>query len=155
MSQGNYSAGKRQRDNEKARKKRRKAERRAQKRDEGPREVPMGTLEDVTGDLEVVERETRAKRAAAEAGAQSIPSRLFVGGLSWDTNAEELKTAFEQYGKVADCAVVADRDTGKSRGFGFVTMADRRDASKAIEGMDGAELDGSEIVVNVATERRR
>ena len=87
MSQGNYSAGKRQRDNEKARKKRRKAERRAQKRDEGPREVPMSTLEDVTGDLEVVERETRAKRAAAEAGAQSIPSRLFVGGLSWDTNA--------------------------------------------------------------------
>ena len=155
MSQGNYSAGKRQRDNEKARKKRRKAERRAQKREQGPGEVPMSSLEDVTGDLEVVERETRAKRAAAEAGAQSIPSRLFVGGLSWDTNAEELKTAFEQYGKVADCAVVSDRDTGKSRGFGFVTMADRRDASKAIEGMDGAELDGREIVVNVATERRR
>ena len=59
------------------------------------------------------------------------------------------------FGKVSDAAVVTDRDTGKSRGFGFVTMADRKDAAKAIDEMNGAELDGRAIVVNMATERRR
>ena len=82
--------------------------------------------------------------------------RLFVGNLSWDTQEDDLIAAFEQDGRRVDNArIMTDRDTGKSRGFGFVTMADRRDASKAIEGMDGAELDGREIVVNVATERKR
>jgi RNA recognition motif-containing protein len=147
--------GKRQRDTEKARKKRRKAERRAQKREQGTSEIPISLPEEVTGDLDAVERDTKAKRAAAEADARTIPSRLFVGGLSWDTTADDLRAAFERIGEVADAAVVMDRDTGKSRGFGFVTMADRRDASRAIDEMDGAELDGRNIVVNVATERRR
>jgi len=155
VSQGNYSAGKRQRDNEKARKKRRKDERRRQKREAGPTEVPVSSLEDMMGDLDAVEREVKAKRAIAEEASQSIPGRLFVGGLSWDTSGDDLREAFQQFGKVADCAVVTDRDTGKSRGFGFVTMADRRDAAKAIEAMDGADLDGRDIVVNIATERRR
>lgn len=155
MSRGNYSMGKRQRDTEKARKKRRKAERRAQKREHGPSEVPISSPEEVTGDLVAAERAVKAKRAAAEAGARTIPSRLFIGGLSWDTSAEDLRAAFEKIGEVADAAVVTDRETGKSRGFGFVTMADRRDASKAIDEMDGAELDGRNIVVNVATERNR
>ena len=155
MSQGNYSAGKRQRDNEKARKKRRKDERRRQKREAGSSEVPVSTLEDMMGDLDAVEREVKAKRAIAEEASQSIPGRLFVGGLSWDTSGDDLREAFQQFGKVADAAVVTDRDTGKSRGFGFVTMADRRDAAKAIEAMDGADLDGRDIVVNIATERRR
>jgi len=155
MSRGNYSMGKRQRDTEKARKKRRKAERRAQKREHGTSEVPISSPEVVTGDLVAAERNIKAKRAAAEADARTIPSRLFIGGLSWDTNADDLRAAFEKIGEVADAAVVTDRDTGKSRGFGFVTMADRRDASKAIDAMDGAELDGRNIVVNVATERTR
>jgi len=155
VSQGNYSAGKRQRDNEKARKKRRKDERRRQKREAGSSEVPVSTLEDMMGDLDAVEREVKAKRAIAEEASQSIPGRLFVGGLSWDTSGDDLREAFQQFGKVADAAVVTDRDTGKSRGFGFVTMADRRDAAKAIEAMDGADLDGRDIVVNIATERRR
>ena len=104
--------------------------------------------------LVAAERDVKAKRAAAEAGARSIPSRLFIGGLSWNTTADDLRAAFEKIGAVADAAVVTDRDTGKSRGFGFVTMADRRDASRAIDEMDGADLDGRNIVVNVATERR-
>jgi len=86
MSRGNYSMGKRQRDTEKARKKRRKAELRAQKRLSGPGEVPISEQQDVTGDLVAAEREIVAKRAAAVAGARSIPSRLFVGGLSWNTH---------------------------------------------------------------------
>ena len=155
MSRGNYSMGKRQRDNEKARKKRRKDERRAQKREAGTSEVPISDPSDVVGDLIAAERDVKAKRAAAEAGARTSPSRLFVGGLSWDTNADDLRAAFERIGQVADAAVVTDRDTGKSRGFGFVTMADRRDANRAIDEMDGADLDGRNIVVNIATERKR
>ena len=155
MSRGNYSVGKRQRDNEKARKKRQKEERRAHKREIGTSEIPIASAEDITGDLVAEERTVKAKRAAAEADARSIPSRLFVGGLSWDTSAEDLRDAFAKIGHVADAAVVTDRDTGKSRGFGFVTMADRKDASRAIDEMDGADLDGRSIMVNVATERRR
>ncbi|MHC4958539.1 MAG: RNA recognition motif domain-containing protein [Planctomycetota bacterium] len=155
MSGGNYSMGKRQRDQEKARKKRRKAERRAQKRADGPAEIPIASAEDLTGDLVEAERDFKAKRAAAEADARSVPSRLFVGGLSWDTTADDLRAAFEKLGRVSDAAVVTDRDTGRSRGFGFVTMADRRDAARAIDEMDGSELDGRNIVVNIATERRR
>ena len=155
MSQGNYSAGKRQRDTEKARKKRRKEERRRQKRAQGPSEVPMTDLEDVTGDLDAVEREVKRRRAQAESESQTLPARLFVGGLSWETNADDLREAFQKFGRVADVSIVTDRDTGRSRGFGFVTMADHRDASKAMEEMDGAELGGRDIVVNVATERKR
>jgi len=155
VSRGNYSMGKRHRDAEKARKKRRKAERRAQKREDGTSAIPISDPDVVTGDLDVVERRTKARRAAAEADSRTIPSRLFVGGLSWDTTEDELRAAFERIGAVSDAAIVLDRDSGKSRGFGFVTMADRKDADKAIEELNGAELDGREIVVNVATERRR
>ena len=113
MSRGNYSMGKRQRDNEKARKKRRKAERRALKREMGPSEIPIATAEEVTGDLIAAERDIKAKRAAAEAGARTVPSRLFVGGLSWDTTAEELRAAFAQLGAVcpARCTRSASRVT--------------------------------------------
>ena len=122
MSRGHYSMGKRPRDTEKARKKRRKAEARAQKKMQGKGEVPISDPEEVTGDLVQAERDVKAKRAAAEAGARSIPSRLFVGGLSWNTTADELRAAFEKIGVVADAAVVTDRDTGKSRGFAFSQM---------------------------------
>ena len=56
---------------------------------------------------------------------------------------------------VADAIVMRDRDTGKSRGFGFVTMESRKDAAKAVQTLNGAELDGSNLVVSVATERSR
>lgn len=155
MSRGNYSMGKRQRDNEKARKKRRKAERRALKREQGPSEVPIAEQEDVTGDLVAAERAAKARKAAAAQDARTIPSRLFVGGLSWGTTVDDLRSAFEEIGPVTDAAVVMDRDTGKSKGFGFVTMADHRDGARAIEELDGSVLDGRDIVVKPATERRR
>lgn len=155
MSRGNYSMGKRQRDTEKARKKRRKAERRMLKREQGPSEVPIATPEDVTGDLVAAERAAKAKRAAAEKGARTIQSRLFVGGLSWDTTVDGLKAAFAEIGEVADAVVVTDRDTGRSRGFGFVTMADHRDGARAIDELDGTELDGRSILVKPATDRNR
>lgn len=82
-----------------------------------------------------------------------MSKKLFVGGLSWDTNSDGLRTAFEQYGEVTDSAVISDRETGRSRGFGFVTFANGSDADNAIEGMNGQELDGRTLNVNVARER--
>jgi RNA recognition motif-containing protein len=145
--------GKRRRDAEKARKKKEKAERRERKRRDGPSEIPISDPEAVTGDLEVVERRMKARRA--EAGPRTIPSKLFVGSLSWGVDDNLLRETFEKYGKVSEAVVVCDRDTGRSRGFGFVVMEDRKDAAKAIDELDGAELDGREIVVNIATERKR
>ncbi len=82
-----------------------------------------------------------------------MSKKLFVGGLSWGTDSDGLRTAFEQYGEVTDAAVINDRDTGRSRGFGFVTFADNSAADAAIEGMNGQTLDGRTLNVNEARER--
>lgn len=79
--------------------------------------------------------------------------KLFVGGLSWNTNDEGLLDAFSAFGEVTDAKVITDRDTGRSRGFGFVTFADAESASTAIAQMDGTDLDGRTIRVNEAEER--
>lgn len=151
---GNYGQGKRQRAQEKARKKREKAERRARKREEGPNEIPVTTAEELQGDLpSIAEAMANITSPPATQRAATVPCRLFVGGLSWDTTEEELRKVFGQYGTVTDAFIVKDRDTGRSRGFGFVTLDNRKDAQKAIEGLDDTELDGRNIAVNVATER--
>ena len=82
-------------------------------------------------------------------------NKLFVGGLSWGTNDDGLRTAFEQFGEVTDSKVISDRETGRSRGFGFVTFANAADAQTAIESMNGAELDGRSLNVNEAQDRGR
>jgi heterogeneous nuclear ribonucleoprotein A1/A3 len=79
--------------------------------------------------------------------------KLFVGGLSFNTDNEALKRGFETYGEVLEATVIVDRDTGRSRGFGFVTFADNAAGTAAIEGMDGRELDGRTVRVNEARER--
>jgi RNA recognition motif-containing protein len=83
-----------------------------------------------------------------------MPKKLFVGGLAWATSDETLRTAFERFGAVKEAVVVLDRDTGRSRGFGFVTFVNDADASTAIQEMDGNELDGRRINVNEANERK-
>jgi RNA recognition motif-containing protein len=156
MSGRHFSAGKRQREQEQARKKKEKLERRMRKRDQGPEEMQMASVEEITGALPSVEEAMAALQPGAPARkAAPLPARLFVGGLSHSTTQESLKQAFAQYGQVVEAFIVTDRDTGDSRGFGFVTMKDRKDAPKAIEGLDDSELDGRTIVVNVATERQR
>ena len=80
--------------------------------------------------------------------------KLFVGGLSWDTRDDGLQRAFEAFGEVTEAKVVLDRDTGRSRGFGFVTFREAADASTAREQMDGATLDGRSIRVDEANDRR-
>ncbi|KAI0225445.1 hypothetical protein L0F63_001153, partial [Massospora cicadina] len=80
-------------------------------------------------------------------------SKLFVGSLSWDTDSDSLRSAFEKFGEVTDSFVCKDRETQRSRGFGFITFADERAASKAKQEMDGAELDGRQIKVDSAADR--
>lgn len=84
-----------------------------------------------------------------------MSNKLFVGGLSWDTNDDSLRTAFEPHGDVVEAKVITDRDTGRSRGFGFVTMSAGNEAQAAISKMDGTTLDGRTIRVNEAQERSR
>jgi len=78
------------------------------------------------------------------------PTKLFVGGLSWDTESEHLKAAFSPFGALRESSVVADRNTGRSRGFGFVVFENPLDAAAAAREMNGAELDGRTIRVNAA-----
>jgi len=84
-----------------------------------------------------------------------MSNKLFVGGLSWDTNDAGLNQAFSQYGSVTEAKVILDRDTGRSRGFGFVTLGDADQAQTAQREMDGATLDGRQIRVNEAEDKRR
>ena len=82
-----------------------------------------------------------------------MSKKLFVGGLSWDTDERGLRTAMEQFGDLDEVKIITDRDTGRSRGFGFVTFADAESANRAIAEMDGKPLDGRNITVNEARER--
>ena len=79
-------------------------------------------------------------------------SKLFVGGLSWETTDDTLRQAFEAYGEVTDAKVISDRETGRSRGFGFVTFNSPSDSESAKQ-LDGTMLDGRTIRVDNATER--
>ncbi len=81
-------------------------------------------------------------------------SKLFVGGLSWNTTDDSLKTAFEAFGAVREARVILDRDTGRSRGFGFVTFESDDHAREAMNQMNGATVDGRTIRVNEAEDRR-
>jgi RNA recognition motif-containing protein len=83
-----------------------------------------------------------------------MATKVFVGGLSWDTNDEGLRNAFAAFGEVVEAKVITDRDTGRSRGFGFVTFADANGIQAAIQAMDGKQLDGRNIRVSEAQERR-
>jgi cold-inducible RNA-binding protein len=78
---------------------------------------------------------------------------LYVGNLNFRTDEEGLRAAFSEYGTVSDARIVMDRDTGRSRGFGFVEMEDDAAAQSAIEGMNGADLDGRPLRVNEAQPR--
>jgi RNA recognition motif-containing protein len=79
--------------------------------------------------------------------------RLFVGGLSFTTSTDGLREAFARFGAVQSAAVMTDRETGRSRGFGFVEMATEEEAERAISGLNGSGLDGRMIRVDRATPR--
>jgi RNA recognition motif-containing protein len=76
--------------------------------------------------------------------------KLFVGGLSYSTSNDRLRDAFAAVGTVESASVVTDRDTGRSRGFGFVEMASMEDANAAVSRLNGTQLDGRQIKVEIA-----
>ena len=80
-------------------------------------------------------------------------NKLYVGNLSYNIRDEDLQQAFAQYGSVSSAKVMMDRDTGRSKGFGFVEMGSDAEAQSAINGMNGQALDGRAIVVNEARPR--
>lgn len=80
--------------------------------------------------------------------------KLFIGGLSWNTDDSSLRARFEEFGAVADAVVIRERETGRSRGFGFVTFADEAQADAAVAQMDNQDFDGRTIRVSKAQERQ-
>ena len=82
-----------------------------------------------------------------------MANKLYVGNLSYRTEQEGLRSLFSQFGEVVSATVLTDRDTGRSRGFGFVEMADQEGANAAIQGLNGTEFEGRMLKVNEARER--
>jgi len=82
-----------------------------------------------------------------------VSTKLFVGSLPWSVNDQTLQQTFETHGTVVSAKIITDRDTGRSRGFGFVEMENSTDAEKAIKALNNSELDGRNIVVNEAKAR--
>ncbi|KAJ0048198.1 hypothetical protein Pint_16787 [Pistacia integerrima] len=82
-------------------------------------------------------------------------SKLFIGGLSYNTDHQSLREACSKYGYVAEARVILDRETGRSRGFGFVTYTSEEEASSAMQALDGQHLHGHRVRVNYAADRAR
>ncbi|GMI88172.1 hypothetical protein HRI_002486500 [Hibiscus trionum] len=86
--------------------------------------------------------------------AADVEFRCFVGGLAWATDDRALEEAFSTFGEIVESKIINDRETGRSRGFGFVTFRDEKAMRDAIEGMNGQNLDGRNITVNEAQSRK-
>ena len=80
-------------------------------------------------------------------------NKLFVGNLSFNTTENDLNDAFAAFGTVTETNLMMDRETGRPRGFGFITMSSPEEAQKAIEAMNGKDMDGRALTVNVAKPR--
>jgi cold-inducible RNA-binding protein len=84
-----------------------------------------------------------------------MSSNIYVGNLTFNTTNADLEALFAGHGEVTRAQVITDRDTGRSRGFGFVEMASADAAKAAIEALNGHNLDGRDLTVNMAKERSR
>jgi RNA recognition motif-containing protein len=84
-----------------------------------------------------------------------MSKKLFVGSLSWNTDDQGLREAFAAHGEISEAIVITDRDSGRSRGFGFVTFEDDEAADRAMEALNNTELDGRTIRVDVAHQKQR
>lgn len=82
-----------------------------------------------------------------------MSTKIYVGNLSYNLSNTQLEDIFAQYGSVQSARVITDRDTGRSKGFGFVEMSTSAEAQEAISGLDGAEADGRNLKVNIAEDR--
>ena len=79
---------------------------------------------------------------------------IFIANLNFKVRSEKLQEIFEEYGDVTSAKIISDRGTGRSKGFGFVEMPNDSDASRAIEDLNGVEIEGREIIVKQAEERK-
>ena len=84
-----------------------------------------------------------------------MSNNLYVGNLTFDTSSADLESLFAAHGEVSKAQVITDRDSGRSRGFGFVEMATSEAAQAAIDALDGHDVDGRQLTVNVAKQRSR
>ena len=84
-----------------------------------------------------------------------MSSNLYVGNLTFNTTTADLESLFAQHGDVTKAQVINDRDTGRSRGFGFVEMESQEGADTAISALNGTDLDGRDLTVSIAKERSR
>ncbi|KAL8097705.1 28 kDa ribonucleoprotein, chloroplastic-like [Apium graveolens] len=122
--------------------------------EEAEKGVEMFSRYDVGGRLLTVNK--AAPRGSPPAERVFAPSfRVYVGNLPWEVDSSRLEQVFSEHGKVIDAKVVYDRESGRSRGFGFVTMASETEVNDAIAALDGQSLEGRAIRVNVAEERPR
>lgn len=83
-----------------------------------------------------------------------MSTNLYVGNLTFDTTSSDLETLFASHGSVKSAQVITDRESGRSRGFGFVEMSTPAEAKAAIDSLNGHNMDGRQLTVNVAKERR-
>jgi len=158
MNRG-YSGGKRNREASRDLKKKEKEDRlrrnrelRARGIDPGADELP--DTDGVTAPLPEVRLEDVVIGVARSTRRGDFgPTKLFVGGLSSETTTEDLRSSFSKFGEIVDVAVIADRATSQSRGFGFVTYQSSAAAETAIKEMNGAQLDGRPLKVNRAEAR--
>ncbi len=85
----------------------------------------------------------------------TLGKKIYVGNLSYNTSEDSLRNLFQTYGTVASAKIISDRDTGVSKGFGFVEMGSDNEAMAAINGTNGIDLDGRQIKVNEAMDKPR
>ncbi|KAG9446462.1 hypothetical protein H6P81_012590 [Aristolochia fimbriata] len=124
--------------------------------EESEKAVDMFNRYDLNGRLLTVNKASpRGSRVEQPLRTFEPSYRLYVGNLPWGVDDGRLEQAFSEYGKVVQARVVYDRETGRSRGFGFVTMSSQGELEDAIQGLDGQTMDGRTIRVNVAEERPR
>ncbi|XP_009333915.1 28 kDa ribonucleoprotein, chloroplastic [Pyrus x bretschneideri] len=124
--------------------------------EEADKAVELYSRYDLNGRLLTVNRAaprgTRQERPPRSFGSAF---RIYVGNLPWNVDTPQLEQIFSEHGSVVEARVVFDRETGRSRGFGFVTMASESEMNDAIGALDGQSIDGRAIRVNVAEERQR
>ncbi|OAY78067.1 31 kDa ribonucleoprotein, chloroplastic [Ananas comosus] len=124
--------------------------------EEAERAVGMFNRYEMNGRLLTVNKAAPRGARVERTPRESVTSfRIYVGNLPWQVDDARLEQVFSEHGKVVDARVVYDRETGRSRGFGFVTMATKNELDDAIAALDGQTLDGRALRVNIAEERPR
>lgn len=122
--------------------------------EEADKAIEMFNRYDISGRLLNVNRASSRGTRMERPQRQFAPAfRAYVGNLPWQVDDSRLVQLFSEHGEVVDAKVVYDRETGRSRGFGFVSMVSKEELNDAISALDGQELDGRPLRVNVAAER--